>query len=56
MLEAKASEFTESTEIPILPERFTTISEPVNYPIVHPSLTSISELINLHRECSNQDF
>ena len=30
-------------EIPIIPERFNSSSEPVDYPIVDPSLTSTSE-------------
>ena len=46
MLEIKVIDFTKPTEIPILPDRFYTITQPISYPIVHPSLTSISRVKN----------
>ena len=46
MLELRVEDFTKLAEIPIMPERFNTITKPVDYPIVHPSLTSITQLKN----------
>ena len=46
MLEIKITDNTKITEIPIMPERFSTISAPVNYPIVDPSLNFISKIKN----------
>ena len=43
MLETKVNDFTKITEIPIMPDRFNTTSRPVDYPIIHPSLASISK-------------
>jgi len=46
MLELRVEDSTKITDIPIMPERFNTITEPVSYPIVHPFLTSITRVKN----------
>jgi len=46
MLELRVEDSTKLAEIPIMQDRFNTITKPINYPIVHPSLTSITQLKN----------